>query len=187
MQRTLARLLLAKRCASRKDDRIAWRITLGATCEPQSDQGYDDLSQPERSTTAVALVSVSSGGLREADTRSCLPHPIPPRPRSRATSIWSSLRYARKPIFGGTSHYDVRCDARCPRSLWKVTGQDTAPLRSASQDFSASSAHKPICASTLDLVCPKGRFAVAQPNGRSMRTERQNIVWSQSFETGCMR
>jgi hypothetical protein len=49
-----------------------------------------------------------------------------------------------------------------------------------------SSAHEPIYASTLDLVYPNSRFAVVQPNGRFMRTERQNIVWSQSFETGCM-
>lgn len=58
-----------------------------ATYEPHRDRRLDDLIQAQRSTTAAALVSVSSGGLREADTRSCLPFPIPPRPRSRATSI----------------------------------------------------------------------------------------------------
>lgn len=33
--------------------------------------------------------------------------------------------------------------------------QETAPLRSASWDFSASPAHKPIFASTLDLLDPE--------------------------------
>jgi hypothetical protein len=124
VQRTLARLLLAKRYAMRKDDRIAHWV-------PQSDQGLDDLLPPQRSTTAAALLSVSSGGRREADTRSCLPYPIPPRPRSRATSIQSSLRYARKPIFGGTSHYDARYDAD-GRDLFgssRATGNRSAAIR----------------------------------------------------------
>jgi len=148
VQRTLARLLLAKRYANRKYDRIARWV-------PQSDQGLEDLIPPQRSTAAAALLSVSSGGLREADTRSCLPYPIPPRPRSRATSIQSSLRYARKPIFGGTSHYDARYDADGRDLFGSSRATETAPLRSASWDFSASPAHKPIFASTLDLVHPE--------------------------------
>ena len=143
--------------------------------QPHRDRRLDDLIQAQRSTTAAALVSVSSGGLRKADTRSCLPSPFLPvpdlvLPRSRLVSdTRERLSSEARPLM----MHDMMHDGRDPsgRSRARQALRCDPLLGISLQALPTNPYLHPLWIS----FTPNSRFAVIQPNGRSIGAVRQKI------------